>query len=443
MTDQFRPDDDDQFSGYEDLNSFGDTGFDDPTFPDPTAEDLPEDVALVAPQRNRTFILGLLLLIVLLVIGLGVILYAASNSGVDNANRRATIVAIEGTNNAVLTQIAATKTAKSWTLTPSNTPQPTSTSTFTPSPSNTPITPTLTPTVVPTTAAPTDTPKPGETLPTSTTEPSSTPTAPPTVEGVVSNPQVDIINTQNAQLHAGQTAFAVQETLNAVRIDPASTERAQKTQNAQFQAAQTAISVQLTANAATLTAISPGGGQSSPGSSSGSGSNSGGSLTPSPSATFEGTAVGSNRQQSGIVAVRYAREPNRPAAQRATVTPTLGPDDITATAAFIISQSDQLISAQTALAAQLTANAVIAVESGTPAPFLTQNAQIRLGQTAIAVQLTANANALLQKTPLPTTGLYEDLASGNVAPASLALIGVAALGLVGVIVAARRLRVKV
>ncbi len=460
MTDQFRPEDDDPFRGFEDFedpNAFGDpkksnmfgdpnTSFDDPDFsalPDPTSDDLPDELGPTGPQFNRTFAIGLGLLVALLIVGLAVILFVAAQSGKDNSDRQGTVSAIEKTNNAVQTQIAATATAKSWTLTPSNTPLPTATSTYTASPSNTPITPTITPTVVPTTAEPSATPKPGE------TSPPPTPTASATlfVQAVGGNDaQVGAINTQNAQLQAGQTAFAVQLTLNAIRIDPAQTERAQKTQNAQFGAAQTAISIQLTANAATLTAISSGSSSGVDGLSGASGGSPTPTAPPVATPTFDGTAVGANMNaQNGkrVANVMNLRVANRPvAAQVATRIPTLDPLDITATIEVYITESAQLISAQTALAGQLTANAGIVVGSGTPNPALTQNAQIRQGQTAIAVQLTANA-ALLNPTALPRGGLYEDLTSGSVAPAGLALLGAAALGLVGLIVAARRMRVRV
>ncbi len=45
-------------------------------------------------------------------------------------------------------------------------------------------------------------------------------------------------------------------------------------------------------------------------------------------------------------------------------------------------------------------------------------------------------------TALSGTGFFEDVAAGKASPGSLAVVGFAALGLVGVIVAARRLRVK-
>ncbi len=63
----------------------------------------------------------------------------------------------------------------------------------------------------------------------------------------------------------------------------------------------------------------------------------------------------------------------------------------------------------------------------------------------MAGQLSANADArstLDAATQIAKTGLYEDLAAGRAAPGSLALLGLVAIGLVGLIVAARRLRVK-
>ena len=488
MTDQQNGDNsDDIFGGMGDSDGLDD--FNRSSFPPMSDPDLPDTLEPVEAQGpNRTFVLGLVLLVIVVVIGLIAIVFAAVQTGQDNANRSGTTTAIVGTNNAVMTSIAGTATAKSYTLTPSNTPSPTRTPTSTPS-----NTPTLTITPSP---SPTATNEPGVTPPTETLTPPPSP--------VTNTTNIQAITTQNAILQAAQTVFAVQETRNAPSAgDTRAIRIAKQTQSAGFAQAQTPFAAQLTANAIVLTT----------GSSSVNNNGTSGSATPTPSdtpssvdasgasgaaitgvpansgaaGTNAGTATPAAPTQIGTLtptvagmiapvlnspsdrAAQYGntypilniRQPaNQPIALAAfaqdtaapavtlpsAVDATLSPAllNATATAAFLNGNTTQLQLAQTALAGQLTANAALSGIS-TPGLIETSSAQIQMGQTAVAVQLNSDANALSTlnaATQVPRTGLYEDLAAGRAAPGSLALLGLAAIGLVGLIVAARRLRVK-
>ncbi len=436
-----------------------------PSFGDASA-DLPENLVTPPrpkPTRNRGFVLGIALLAIVMVIGLGVILFAAVQNSTVQTAYLATSSAIALTNDDVLTQIAATTTAKSWTLTPSHTPIPTDTATFT-----------LTNTPVPTnTTVPTNTVTPSitNTFPPDVTPPTATQTPVPIT---IVAPNQDSLLTESAALQAAQQAFSAQETANAhASGDTKATRTAKQTQAAQFGAAQTAISIQLTEYAQpsggsnpattptpnqspTICDLSP---TPTPGAeSSGTPIN---CVTPTPTPSAVITASGA-RFGNGPVAVAYIHDPHSQAqtqpqlqdtaeptapvntpsqiqgAASATISTTL--IAATATTQYLNNQNQTLIAAQSALGMQLTLNAMTAT------PDETENAQLDQGLTAIAVQLNANASAegtlvaIVQK--LPTSGLYEDLAGGKANPASLALVGVAAIGLVGVILAARRLRVK-
>ncbi|MHB8625718.1 MAG: hypothetical protein ACYDBJ_11260 [Aggregatilineales bacterium] len=453
---------------FADSSGLGDLGGDDdlgiPSFGD-TSADMPENLVTPprpTPSRNRGFVIGLALLAVVMVVGLGVILFAAIQNNAVQIAYLATSSKIAQQNNDVLTALAATTTAKSWTLTPSHTPIPTDTPT-----------PTLTNTPIPTnTTVPSNTPIPTitNTFPPDVTPPTATATPVPIT---IVAPNQDALNTQSAALKAAVTAFSAQETANAhAGGDTKPTKAAKQTQAAEFGAAQTGIAVQLTAYAqsagggngsnqtttptpnqvATICDLSP---TPTPGSGPSVTPTNCITPTPTPSATILASGA---RFGSGQLAVLYINNPQSQAQVQDTAEPTAPvntPSQIqgaapatlsgtliaaTATTQYLNNQNQTLIAAQSALGMQLTLNAMTAT------PQETENAQLDLGLTAIAVQLNANAAAegtlvaIVQK--LPTSGLYEDLAGGKASPGSLALVGVAAIGLVGVIVAARRLRVK-
>lgn len=122
------------------------------------------------------FALALILLLVVIPVIVGIILLAASQGAVAR-DFEATRQKIVLTNTAVGNAIAATKTAKAWTATPSNTPTPTNTATYTITPTYTlTFTTTYTPTSTETpTFTPTFTPTPSFT-PTITDTPTITPT---------------------------------------------------------------------------------------------------------------------------------------------------------------------------------------------------------------------------------------------------------------------------
>ncbi len=438
--------------GFDDLSSF-----DEPTFRDPGVDaDLPDELGPAEPTtRSRTFILGLFGLIALLIVGLVLILFAAAQIGQDNENRRRTAEAIQATNNAVQTFVAGTATAKSWTLTPSNTPQPTFTPTFTPSVT---LTPTLTPSVTLTpTAAPTLTFTPSATIsgtpsitvvpPTATELPTLTRTAIPTQAGIPGT--VAALSTLSAQFQSGLNGIAAQQTQNARLPTPRSasafsTGTARAIQNQQFQAYSTFAYDQLTSIPLTVTALSiP---TATPTSGAGSAPAAQGTVSPTPTPVGDlgGTPMG--RQSDP----RYMSALDRPLAQ---ATPTISAANRTATSnadtiSAIQMQIEQLQAASTANSFQATVNAVLNPGGTFSAPVQTQNARLEQGGTAIAVQLTLDAirlQAFTQQptvTRLPQSGLYEDLTSGGASPASLALFALAACGLVVLIVVARRLRVR-
>jgi hypothetical protein len=177
-------------------------------------------------------------------------------------------------------------------------------------------------------------------------------------------------------------------------------------------------------------------------------------VTAAPGTTAQGRL---DTRVDGSVAVMYVPAPAAPhhlQAQDVTPGAPSGPTTspillaVTGTSAALSTEAAQLQAAQDGLAEQLTLNAMLV--TGTPSPLiLTENAQLEAGLQAIGIQLTTNAihqnNLALTATAQaknPQTGLYEDLAAGRAAPASLALFVVAAIGLVALIVASRRLRVK-
>lgn len=290
-------------------------------------------------------------------------------------------------------------------------------------------------------------------------------------------PNQDAQNTQSAALQAAVTAFSVQETANAhSSSDTRPTLAAKQTQASEFNAAQTAISGQLTEYAQVATSAASGGnGQAvtptatpsltvcdlSPTATPEAGTTAIPLNCISPTPTLAETAAGlrlgigsvpviyiekSQRQPNGQPQLQDTAEPTAPVntpSQIQGASPTALSGTLvaaTATSQYLRNQEQTLVAAQSALSQQLTLNAMTAT------PQETENAQFALGLTAIAVQLNADAAlegtlvAIVQK--VPTTGLYEDLASGKANPGSLTLVGVAAIGLVGVIVVARRLRVK-
>lgn len=408
---------------FDDLSSF-----DEPSFRDPgTDADLPDELGPAEPvERSRSFVIGLFALVALLVVGLVLILFAAAAIGNDRAIRQQTVQAIEATNHFVETAVAATATAKSWTLTPSHTPLPTFTPTFTAS-----YTPSYTPTYT-WTPSPTSsgTPPPSETP---TVTPSLTFTPSPTFEGAQGTAAV--LGTYAAQLQAGLIAAEAQETENAARQDPARTEAAQNTQSAQFGQYQTFAVEQLTAIPMTITAVFNGGGTSPIVGTA--------SPTPSPVVTPlppAGTPLGAI--QPGSRNISYFVQPvnpQRPARQ----------DDVTATAAAIYTEIGQLEAAGTANAFQATLNGQL-YGNGTIPPFVqTQLAQINAGGTAISLQLTLNAQYLIgtptkgiipTSTKLPDSGLFDDIASGGLSNAGLTLFGIAVIGLIAIIAVSRRMR---
>jgi hypothetical protein len=453
---------DSSLGGHDDL-SMGEDDLTGSPFLDPNA-DLPADLVMPPPPnspRNRPFIIGLVILAVVLVIGLALIVIAAIAGGSSSGPFHATETAIAIHNSGVLTQVAGTATAKSYSPTPSLTWTPSVTPTLTPS--NTP-TVTLSPTLTPS-----NTPVPGITASVTLT-PSLTATVSNT-PAPITPPDNNAVNTQAAALQAAQQIISAQETLNAhAPGDKPATQQYKKTQAAEFDAAQTAIAARLTANAqnaqnaqvappVTVTATPGTAGDTS----------SSVTLTPSPtnaapagivtggdqatSATSivtidpgnaTATPVGSSRLiDPNRAMVRYMRPvlADGPTAIPLVATPTGSNQQLagTATAQFINDDTQQVIAVQTALLAQLTMNAMV---TPVTTAVQTENAQLQLGLTAVSIQLTANAQALagLATPSMPATGLYEDLAGGKVNPASLMLIGALAIGLVGVIVAARRLR---
>jgi hypothetical protein len=129
------------------------------------------------------------------------------------------------------------------------------------------------------------------------------------------------------------------------------------------------------------------------------------------------------------------------------------------TPATIPPLSDADLTGTQAAMDQTNAEATRLAESGatidpTLAAQMTQDA-LNLTQTQIALELTLTAaagstvgdltpgpTAISSPTELADTGLFEDLAGGAGAPNSLAVVGFAALGLVSLIVVARRLRIK-
>ena len=405
-------DNDDLFNDDDQFNSINDGGIEEPLFPDADAG-LPDNInaPLDAGQgRGRPFVIGLIVLVVLLVLGLGGILIAAIQQGTTGRELQQTADAALATNNAVYTEIAGTSTAKSWTLTPSITPTPTFTATLTPS---------LTPTPMPTNT-------PTQDISGSLTPATFTPV--PTISGA--SPEiiatVGFLTTQNAQLVQASTAFAFQIAANEASGGSGAALIPKRTQNAQFRLAQTVAAAQLTANSNIINSLSVSssselGDSTTPAAQP--------ELTPLPSLP----PVPSPTATTAAAAGKYVQMPYKQV-------------DVTATAAILNTENAQLIQAQTAFAVQLTLNAIPAGSTETVVPQLTQNAQIGEAQTAIAVQLTANARGIggaVTVTPsMPRTGLYEDIAQGKATPGNLAFVGFAAIGLVGVIVAARRMRVK-
>jgi hypothetical protein len=395
---------------FEDMSSF-----EDPVFNDPGADaDLPEEMGPVdSTERSRSFIIGLFVLIALLVIGLILILFAASQIGEFNEQRRQTVAAIEQTNSFVNTAVAATATAKSWTLTPTNTPLPTFTPTFT-------LTFTVTPSITPSlTPSPTISGTPSPTFtPTFTVTPSITPL--PTQEGIPGT--VAAYGTLASQLEIGLRAAGGQVQENTRNIDPRSTEVVQLTQNAQFNIYSTYAVGQLTAIPLTVTALSNP--QLQP-------------TLPAIPPTPVGTPLAARPPESRQIAnVQRAARQGNPAA--------------TGTAAAIQTEVVDLFGIQTAAAFQRTLDASNQ-QTPPPAPLLTQSVQLNSASTAVALQLTANALLLgaptLTPSPTPVgeigrAGIYEDLASGRVAPGNLMIFGVAALGFITLIIVARRLRVR-
>jgi len=361
-------------------------------------------------------------------LNLVLILFAAAAIGNDRAIRQQTVQAIEATNHFVETAVAATATAKSWTLTPSHTPLPTFTPTFTAS-----YTPSYTPTYT-WTPSPTSsgTPPPSETP---TVTPSLTFTPSPTFEGAQGTAAV--LGTYAAQLQAGLIAAEAQETENASVRNQVPTENAQNTQSAQFQQYQTFAVEQLTAIPMTITAVFSGGGTSPIVGTA--------SPTPSPVVTPlppAGTPLGAIQPGSRNISFFVQPvNPQRPARQ----------DDVTATAAAIYTEIGQLEAAGTANAFQATLNGQL-YGNGTIPPFVqTQLAQINAGGTAISLQLTLNAQYLTgtpaRKTPtqpdaIPSTGFFEDIGvgGGNLSGAGLIIFGIAAFGLILVIAVSRRMR---
>lgn len=68
----------------------------------------------------------------------------------------------------------------------------------------------------------------------------------------------------------------------------------------------------------------------------------------------------------------------------------------------------------------------------------TLTAQVPLG----VASLTPLPQGTRKPTPLPRTGVFDDLSGGSASPSSLAVVGLAAVALVGVIFASRRLRIQ-
>ena len=455
-------------------------------FLDPNA-DLPADLVAPPPPnplRNRSFVIGLVVLAGILVLGLGLILVAAIGSVGNNSAYHATETAIATHNIGILTQVAGTSTAKSYSPTPSNTWTPSVTPTYTPS--STP-TETLTPTLTPS-----NTPVPGVTASiTLTPSPTATITNTPVP---ITPPDTNALNTQAAALQSAQQVISALETQNAHSVgDKPATQQYKKTQAAEFNSAQTAIAAQLTINAQAASSSSPtlpapavsdtaSSPTPTPPAPAVSDTGSGTTLTPSPTivaqagsavgitsttdttgivtispGTVTATPAGSSRLivPNGVAPVSYIHAAVYPIAQQAQSTPVLNAPTMTAlaqqlisaagstaTAQFITDGNQQIIGVQTALVIQLTLNALVTPQT---TAIQTENAQLQLGLTAVSIQLTANAQALSAPvaTPaMPGTGIYEDLAGGKVNPASLMLILALAVGLVAVIVAARRLRTR-
>jgi hypothetical protein len=120
--------------------------------------------------------------------------------------------------------------------------------------------------------------------------------------------------------------------------------------------------------------------------------------------------------------------------------------DITNTAV-----AQETLLAMTNVAATLTAQ--FGSGGAVPPEQQTQTAIALLTQAAqtgtIIVQLPTTVSPFetakptrIQPTKLPNGGFFDDVSTGKASPSSLAVVGFAALGLVGVIVVARRLRVR-
>lgn len=491
-----------------DNNDFDFGGFDNLLPSAQAAEDLPEDLPPIGPQGpNRGFLIGVAILAMILVIALVAIVFAVLQSTANNANIEATRNAIINSNNLVQTSIAATATAKSWTATPSITPVPTDTPTFTPTnspvPTNT-FTPTASDTPVPG-VTPSVTP-PLTFTPQNNSDAIGTLGAQSAqlqaaqtlfalqetlnaraVPGSVATRNAR--STQNYEFSAGQTAIAGRLTVIAATINAAGGNggnSAGRGDNAASSATPTPGVVGTDINggssgsivtptpSTTVTAGTNGaaGAQATAQQTIATqtpGAPTGGSVSQAQMAARYAQFMAWNRTDSAASSVLNVRQPRAaqdvstptplvldtvpaPSAAPAAVgasgagaTSAAGLANATATAVFLNTESAQLVSAQTALAGQLTLNALGALSGTQPSVVLTENGQVALAQTAIAMQLTSNAAALaaqIAQTPMPGTGIYEDLAAGRVGPESLILFAMAAVGLVALIVAARRLRVK-
>ena len=472
------------------------------------AEDLPEDLPPIGQQGpNRGFLIGVGLLAVILVLALVAIVFAVVQSTANNANIEATRNAIINSNNLVQTSIAATATAKSWTATPSITPVPTDTLTFTPTNSPVPtstFTLTASSTSVPG-VTPSVTPAPsftaqnnGDAVGTLGAQRAQLQAAQTlfalqeTLNAVAPPGGAATRNaraTQNYEFSAGQTAISGRLTVIAATINAAGGNGSSGGANVGSAASSatptpsfvgTDINGGSSGSAATPTpnttvtagANGAAGAQATARQTIATqtpGAATGGSVSQAQRAAQYAQFMAWNRTDSAANTVLNVRQP-RAAQDVSTPTPLVldtvpAPSaapavvgasgagatsaaklaNATATAVFLNTESAQLISAQTALAGQLTLNAFDALNGTQPSVVLTENGQVALAQTAIAMQLTSNAAALaaqIAQTPIPGTGIYEDLAAGRVGPESLILFAMTAVGLVALIVAARRLRVK-
>jgi len=454
---------------------------------------LPPDAAAATgrPPRNTTFLIIAALLVLLFIgalVGIAA-LVIANNDAVVKAKQTAD--AIYATNTAVQIAINATETAKSWTKTPTptNTPTDTPTPTATNTPTNT-ITPS--PTITPNFAATTQSAQQTQAAMSAGEQTSVAQTQ---------AAQNAVIQAGQAQISIARTALAPnqpQQTIAAFGANPAAPGAAEAagqayaTLRAQADAAQTALAAPpfQTALALVKTMTPP----PPPA-----------VLTAFANAQLALTALAGGAIGGAPAQPAQPAQPTQPAAQPEQPTPTPPAPPVTATpqgtTALGMGSSNQmgvrpaigqLMLAQTAIAqnesptpaaatplpdigaTQTVAAGISAaqtalfegtVEPPSPTPGAGQNTFTpdELTQTAVAMQQTNTAATLtaigptatifVEGTPgatrqvtgtqkVPDTGLFGPSADGKATPGDLAIVVVAALGLVGVIFAARRLRVK-